>query len=135
MTSDRAVARVDVRHDEFDNSGATTEPRAGAARRKCQPKTLARCSNVRSPELSPMVTNRDRPGECLGGESASVHPRRLFATSQMTSCEEAEKRPITIQSLSIPQLIQIPQLDDCDDELTQMVEEELARRKTGGACQ
>jgi hypothetical protein len=28
-----------------------------------------------------MVTNRDRPGECLGGESASVHPRRLFATS------------------------------------------------------
>jgi hypothetical protein len=81
MTSDRAVARVDVRHDEFDNSGATTEPRAGAARRKCQPKTLARCSNVRSPELSPMVTNRDRPGECLGGESASVHPRRLFATS------------------------------------------------------
>ena len=29
----------------------------------------------------------------------------------MTSCEEAEKRPITIQSLSIPQLIQILQLD------------------------
>jgi len=53
----------------------------------------------------------------------------------MTSCEESEKRPITIQSLSIPQLIQILQLDDCDDELTQMVEEELARRKTGGACQ
>jgi hypothetical protein len=23
----------------------------------------------------------------------------------------------------------------CDDELTQMVEEELARRKSGGACQ
>ena len=53
----------------------------------------------------------------------------------MTSCEEAEKRPITIQSLSIPQLIQILQLDDCDDELAQMVEEELARRKTEGACQ
>jgi hypothetical protein len=53
----------------------------------------------------------------------------------MTSCEEGVKRPITIQSLSIPQLIQILQLDDRDDELTQMVEEELARRKTGGACQ
>jgi hypothetical protein len=39
------------------------------------------------------------------------------------------------ESLSIPQLIQILQLDDCDDELTQMVEEELARRKSGGACQ
>jgi hypothetical protein len=53
----------------------------------------------------------------------------------MTSCEEDEKRTITIQSLSIPQLIQILQLDDCDDELTQIVEEELARRKTEGACQ
>jgi hypothetical protein len=53
----------------------------------------------------------------------------------MTSCEEDEKRPIAIQSLSIPQLILILQLDDCDDELTQMVEEELAQRKTGGACQ
>ena len=53
----------------------------------------------------------------------------------MTSSEEDEKRPITIQSLSIPQLIQILQLDDCDDERHTMVEEELARRKTGGACQ
>jgi hypothetical protein len=53
----------------------------------------------------------------------------------MTSSEEDVGRPITIQSLSIPQLIQILQLDDCDDELTLMVEEELARRKTGGACQ
>jgi hypothetical protein len=53
----------------------------------------------------------------------------------MISCEEDQKTPITIQSLSIPQLIQILQLHDCDDELTQMVEEELARRKTGGACQ
>jgi hypothetical protein len=51
------------------------------------------------------------------------------------SDEPDEERPITIQSLSIPQLIQILQLDDCDDELTRMVEEELARRKTGGACQ
>ena len=42
---------------------------------------------------------------------------------------------VTIQSLSDAQLIQILQLDDCDDELTLMVEEELARRKTGGACQ
>jgi hypothetical protein len=39
------------------------------------------------------------------------------------------------ESLSIPQLIQILQSDDCDDELTLMVEEELARRKSGGACQ
>jgi hypothetical protein len=42
---------------------------------------------------------------------------------------------IAIQSLSHAQLIKILQLDDCDDELTQMVEEELARRKTGGASQ
>jgi hypothetical protein len=53
----------------------------------------------------------------------------------MTSREEGGERTISIQSLSIPQLIQIRQLDDCDDELTQMVEEELARRKTGGAFQ
>jgi hypothetical protein len=44
-------------------------------------------------------------------------------------------RVVTIQSLSDAQLIKILQLDDCDDELTQMVEEELARRKSGGACQ
>jgi hypothetical protein len=53
----------------------------------------------------------------------------------MTSSEEDEKRPITIQSLSMPQLIQILQLENCDDELTRTVEEELARRKTVGACQ
>jgi hypothetical protein len=53
----------------------------------------------------------------------------------MTSSEEDGQRPVTIQSLSIPQLIQILQFDDCDDELTQMVEEELARRKSGGGCQ
>jgi hypothetical protein len=44
-------------------------------------------------------------------------------------------RVVTIQTLSHAQLIKILQLDDCDDELTQMVEEELARRKSGGACQ
>jgi hypothetical protein len=44
-------------------------------------------------------------------------------------------RVVTIQTLSDAQLIKIPQLDDCDDELTQMVEEELTRRKSGGACQ
>jgi hypothetical protein len=53
----------------------------------------------------------------------------------MISSEEDGQAPITIQSLSIPQLIQILHLDDCDDELAQMVEEELARRKTEGACQ
>ena len=49
--------------------------------------------------------------------------------------EADDERAITIQTLSIAQLIQILRLDDCDEELTQMVEEELARRKTGGACQ
>jgi hypothetical protein len=44
-------------------------------------------------------------------------------------------RVVTIQTLSDAQLIKILQLDDCDDELTQMVEEELTRRKSGGACQ
>jgi hypothetical protein len=42
---------------------------------------------------------------------------------------------ISIQSLSDTQLIKILQLDDCDDELTQTVEEELARRKSGGTYQ
>jgi hypothetical protein len=42
---------------------------------------------------------------------------------------------VAIQSLSNAQLIKILQLDVCDDELTQMVEEELTRRKSGGACQ
>jgi hypothetical protein len=51
----------------------------------------------------------------------------------MTS--EDGERAITIQSLSIAQLIEILRLDDCDDEPMQMVEEELARRKTGGACE
>jgi hypothetical protein len=37
--------------------------------------------------------------------------------------------------LSNEQLIQILQLYDGDDELTLMVEAELARRKTEGACQ
>jgi hypothetical protein len=44
-------------------------------------------------------------------------------------------RVVTIQTLSDVQLIKILQLDDCDDELTRMVEEELTRRKSGGACQ
>jgi hypothetical protein len=51
------------------------------------------------------------------------------------SDETDEGKPIAIQSLSSAQLIKILQLDECDDELTQIVEEELARRKTGGACQ
>ena len=45
----------------------------------------------------------------------------------MTSSEKREETPIAIQSLSIPQLIQILQLDDCDDELT------LGRRSWLGA--
>jgi hypothetical protein len=44
-------------------------------------------------------------------------------------------RIITIQSLSNAQLIQILQHHDGDDDLTQMIEEELARRKTEGAAQ
>jgi hypothetical protein len=44
-------------------------------------------------------------------------------------------RVVIIQTLSDAQLIKILQLDACEDELTQMVEEELARRKSGGACQ
>jgi hypothetical protein len=42
-------------------------------------------------------------------------------------------RVIALQSLSNAQLIQILQHHDGDDELTQMVEEELVRRKTDGA--
>jgi hypothetical protein len=42
-------------------------------------------------------------------------------------------RIVAIQSLSNAQLIQILQHHDRDDELTQMIEDELARRKTDGA--
>ena len=53
----------------------------------------------------------------------------------MSTLEEGndDGRIVAIQSLSNAQLIQILQHDDGDDELTQMVEEELARRKTDGA--
>ena len=44
-------------------------------------------------------------------------------------------RVITLQSLSNAQLIQILQQQDGDDDLTQMIEEELARRKSEGAPQ
>jgi hypothetical protein len=48
--------------------------------------------------------------------------------------EEAEDGEIiALQSLSNAQLIQILQHHDGDDDLTQMVENELTRRKTDGA--
>jgi hypothetical protein len=48
--------------------------------------------------------------------------------------EEAEdERVIAVQSLSNAQLIEILQHHDGDDDLTQMVEDELTRRKTDGA--
>jgi hypothetical protein len=48
--------------------------------------------------------------------------------------EDAEDgRVVALQSLSNTQLIEILQHHDGDDELTQMVEEELVRRKTDGA--
>jgi hypothetical protein len=42
-------------------------------------------------------------------------------------------RVIAVQSLSNAQLIRVLQFHDGDDELTQMIEEELVRRKTDGA--
>jgi hypothetical protein len=48
--------------------------------------------------------------------------------------EDAEDgRVVALQSLSNTQLIEILQHHDGDDDLTQMVEDELARRKTDGA--
>jgi hypothetical protein len=48
--------------------------------------------------------------------------------------EDAEDgRVIALQSLSNAQLIESLQLHDGDDDLAQMVEDELARRKTNGA--
>jgi hypothetical protein len=48
--------------------------------------------------------------------------------------EEAEDgKIIALQSLSNAQLIQILQHHDGDDDLTQMIEDELARRRTDGA--
>jgi hypothetical protein len=53
-----------------------------------------------------------------------------------TSDEETEDgKVVAIQSLSSAQLIQILQFHDGDDALTQMVEEELARRKVEGVPQ
>ena len=48
--------------------------------------------------------------------------------------EDAEDgRVVSLQSLSNAQLIEILQHHDGDDDLEQMVEDELARRKTDGA--
>jgi hypothetical protein len=48
--------------------------------------------------------------------------------------EDAEDgRVIALQSLSNTQLIEILQHHEGDDDLAQMVEDELARRKTDGA--
>ena len=48
--------------------------------------------------------------------------------------EDAEDgRVVALQSLSNAQLIEILQHHDGDDDLEQMVEDELARRKTDGA--
>jgi hypothetical protein len=49
--------------------------------------------------------------------------------------ETENGRTIALQSLSNAQLIQILQHHDGDDDLTQMVEEELTRRKADGAPQ
>ena len=47
--------------------------------------------------------------------------------------EADDGRVVAVQSLSNSQLIRILQLHDDDDGLTEMVEEELAQRKTDGA--
>jgi hypothetical protein len=44
---------------------------------------------------------------------------------------DGHRDPIIIER----QLIKILQLNDCNDGLTQMIEEKLARRNSGGACQ
>jgi hypothetical protein len=73
-------------------------------------------------------------------------PCRAFGKLQVMSHEkgalrehlddEAEDgRIIALQSLSNAQLIQILQHHDGDDDLAQMVEEELVRRKIQGAPQ
>jgi hypothetical protein len=49
--------------------------------------------------------------------------------------ETEDGRIIALQSLSNAQLIQILQHHDGNDDLTQMVEEELIRRKTQGTPQ
>ena len=48
----------------------------------------------------------------------------------MTTSDIEDGRVIAVQSLSNAQLIQILQHHDGDDDLTQIIEEELARRKT-----
>ena len=55
-----------------------------------------------------------------------------FRTSEMQQVRNDGGRTVTIQSLLNAQLIQILQHHD-DHELTQMIEKELARRKTDGA--
>jgi hypothetical protein len=53
----------------------------------------------------------------------------------VTTSDIEDGRVIVVQCLSDAQLIQILQHHDGDDDLTQMIEEELARRKTEGAAQ
>jgi hypothetical protein len=49
--------------------------------------------------------------------------------------ETEDERVISLQSLTNAQLIQILQHHDDDDDLTRLVEAELARRKAEGANQ
>ena len=66
----------------------------------------------------------------IGQKSFELKMR--FRTSEMQQVRNDGGRIVTIQSLSNAQLIQILQHHDVA-ELTQMIEEELARRKTDGA--
>ena len=52
----------------------------------------------------------------------------------MSDDEDDERRPITVQSLSNAELIKLLQFHD-DDELAEMIEAELARRKKEGGHQ
>jgi hypothetical protein len=64
-------------------------------------------------------------------EMQQVKPGERGAASTLEEGNDSG-RIVTIQSLSNAQLIQILQHHD-NDELTQVIEEELARRKTDGA--
>jgi hypothetical protein len=53
----------------------------------------------------------------------------------VTTSDIEDGRGIAVQSLSNAELIEILQHHDGDGELTQMIEEELVRRKTEGVVQ
>jgi hypothetical protein len=108
--------QVDKRARGWYWAGAQSEKLKGAVRGPFETKELAVEDALQSVREAP-----------------SDEPQKK-GRSVINLDEDAEDgRVVALQSLSNTQLIEILQHHDGDDDLTQMVEEELTRRKTDGA--